>query len=70
MMRLFLTFVVFAMASVTLAGSLLTLALSFPNAGLASLSTIGWVAGVGFLVALPLSYWIAGLVMGAKKPDA
>lgn len=65
-MRLVMTFVVFAMASVVIAGTLLVIALYLPNAGLATLSNIGWVAGAGFLVALPLSYWVAGMVLGPK----
>lgn len=65
-MRLILTFVIFCMASVTIAGSLVTVALFFPNAGLASMSTVGWTAGAGFLLAVPLSYWISGLVLRSQ----
>lgn len=69
-MRLILTLVVFAMASVTIAGSLLTLALFFPDAGFAGLDRIGWTAAAGFLAALPLSYWISGVILRANKPPA
>jgi len=62
-MRLILSIVVFIIVGVTVAGSVLIVALSMPELGLAKIGTIGWSAGVGFLLAAPVSYWIAGMLM-------
>lgn len=59
-MRFVLTLIVFIMASVTVAGALLTLALSYPSLGLDTMETFGWVALVGFALALPISYIVSG----------
>lgn len=61
-MRLVLTLIVFVMASVVVAGSLVVLALSVPDLGLGELSTFGWVALAGFALALPVSYVIGGMI--------
>ncbi|MCW9034297.1 MAG: hypothetical protein OQJ97_08755 [Rhodospirillales bacterium] len=63
-MRLVVSIVVFVFVSVTVAGIFLTLALSMPELGFADLSTVGWTVGAGFIVAAPISYLIAGKMLG------
>lgn len=63
-MRLMMTLIVFAMASVTVAGAFITVALAAPELGLIEPFTILTVAIAGFLVALPVSYVIAGRILG------
>lgn len=65
-MRLTLTLLIFVMASVTVAGAILTAALSAPELGLITFANIGWVAGAGFVIALPLSYRLAGMLLNDK----
>lgn len=66
-MRLALTLIIFIMASVTIAGGLLTLALSAPSLGLDKMDTFGWVALAGFAAALPISYIVSGLIQSKVK---
>ena len=71
-MRWFVTLLVFFMASVTIVGALLTLALAAPElgllelAGLSGISGVGGLAGAGFLLAVPVSYVISGMIMRAS----
>lgn len=69
-MRLIMTVVVFIMASVTFAGAFVTVALSAPQLELLELSKVGILAGAGFLVALPFSYWVAGMILRAAEPKS
>ena len=62
-MRLALTIVVFLMVGVTLAGSLLTILLAGPFSGSSVQELFGWIALGGFIVALPVSYVIAGYIL-------
>ncbi|MEL6978841.1 MAG: hypothetical protein AAGM38_09205 [Pseudomonadota bacterium] len=67
-MRLIMTVVVFIMASVVFAGAFVTVALAAPELELLELSKFGVLAGAGFLVALPFSYWVAGMILAATEP--
>lgn len=52
------------------AGIFVLIATAAPQLGLYSMGSMGWLAGAGFLVAMPLSYFLAKLLppdlMGAK----
>ncbi len=69
-MRVILTFMVFLMASVTFAGLALTVVLSVPSLSEAGNAPLIWSIVLGFLVAAPASYWIAGKLMAAANPQA
>ena len=62
-MRLMMTLIVFLMVSVTVAGAFVAVALGAPQLGLIDLEKFGWVAGAGFVLALPISYVIAGRLL-------
>lgn len=62
-MRLIVSALVFVVASVTIVGILLTIVLSAPGLGLSGSGAIMWVVGVGFVCAIPVSYWIAGKII-------
>ncbi|MEL6318052.1 MAG: hypothetical protein AAFR16_10505 [Pseudomonadota bacterium] len=68
-MRLAMTFLVFLMASVTIAGSILVVALAAPELGFAQLDTIWIPAAAGFALALPVSYVLAGRILRGLKRD-
>ena len=62
-MRLMMTMIVFIMASVTVAGAFVTVALSAPQLELLEPEKFAYVAGAGFLLALPVSYIVAGMIL-------
>ena len=62
-MRLMMTMIVFIMASVTVAGAFVTVALSAPQLELLDPVKFAYVAGAGFLLALPISYLVAGMIL-------
>ncbi|MGF1650068.1 MAG: hypothetical protein ACFCUN_06435 [Hyphomicrobiaceae bacterium] len=66
-MRLSLTFVVFVIVGPTVAGILLTGLLSTDAHGLSVTEMFAPVAGLGFLIGLPISYVIAGSLMKRLK---
>lgn len=66
-MRLGLTLMLFLVASVTVAGAIVTVALTVPQLGLDNIRVFGWVAISGFVIALPISYWIAGVLLRRHK---
>jgi len=65
-MQLALTALVFVFASVTIAGSLLTVALVVPQLGWSDPQSIAWVLGSGVLIAVPASFLIARAMIGRK----
>ena len=69
-MRVILTFMVFLMASVTFAGLALTVVLSVPSLNESGNAPLIGSIALGFLVAAPISYWIAGKLMAAANPQA
>jgi hypothetical protein len=69
-MRLALTIVVFLIVGVTLAGSLITVLLAGPFSGSNVQDMFGWIALGGFLVALPVSYFIAGYILARTRGNA
>lgn len=66
-MRLGLSLMIFLMASVTVAGAIVTVALSVPALGLDRIEVFGWVAGAGFILAAPASYWVAGMLLRSNS---
>ena len=66
-MRLALTLIVFVMVGVTITGSLITILLAGPFTGKSVQELLGWVALAGFLIALPVSYVIAGYMLTKMK---
>jgi hypothetical protein len=67
-MRLIVSAIVFVMASVTIAGSILTAVLSLPDLALDEGFGIPIMAGLGFLIAVPFSYWVSGRIL-SKGPN-
>lgn len=67
-MRLIISALVFLVASVTVAGILLTIVLSAPGLGLSGSTAIVWVVAIGFACAVPVSYWIAGRILSVTHP--
>lgn len=63
MIRFIMTFGVFAMASVIVAGVLITIAVSLPDLGLLNLENLWWFVVPGFVIAIPISYVIAGRIL-------
>ena len=72
-MRLALTLIVFVMVGVTLTGSLVTILLAGPFSGGNIRQMLVWVAVAGFVIALPISYVIAGYLLAktsGRRGDA
>ena len=69
-MRLALTLLVFVMVGVTLTGALVIVLLSGPFPGAKVQQLFAWVALAGFVVALPVSYVIAGHILGKTRNRA
>ena len=68
-MRIIISAMVFLMASVTVAGTFLTVILSAPDLmSWSESNAIIAVVVLGFLCAVPLSYWIAGKILDATRP--
>jgi len=64
-MRIVLGLVVFVIAGPTLAGTALLALLVLPEFGYTQIDVMGnfgWVAGISFLVALPVSFVISGVL--------
>ncbi len=59
-MRFLLTFVMFVIVGVTIAGSLMIALLIAPISGQDVQKLFAWVIGSGFALALPVSYILAG----------
>lgn len=66
-MRFWITLILFVIVGVTVTGSLMTVLLAEPVPNLDVMGLMPWVVGIGFLISLPISYVIAGMIMARQK---
>lgn len=66
-MRFWITLILFVIVGVTVTGSLMTVLLSEPVPNLDVMGLMPWTVAIGFLISLPISYVIAGMIMKRQK---